>query len=107
MYTVHDIHTYMTYIHTYRQTDLYIHTYIHTYFLTYYFATLLRNTPGAMLKFGIYEQIKTALVSCLERPLTSPELFGAGVCVCVVCVCVCVFFVCVCVCVCVRAYVGM
>jgi solute carrier family 25 S-adenosylmethionine transporter 26 len=44
-----------------------------------YFATLLRNAPGAMLKFGIYEQIKTALVSCLERPLTSPELFGAGI----------------------------
>ena len=28
-----------------------------------YFATLLRNAPGAMLKFGIYEQIKTALVA--------------------------------------------
>ena len=44
-----------------------------------YFATLLRNAPGAMLKFGIYEQIKTALVSCLERPLSAPELFGAGI----------------------------
>jgi hypothetical protein len=28
-----------------------------------YFATLLRNAPGAVLKFGIYEQIKTALVT--------------------------------------------
>jgi hypothetical protein len=28
-----------------------------------YFATLLRNAPGAVLKFGIYEQIKTALVA--------------------------------------------
>ena len=31
-----------------------------------YFATLLRNAPGAMLKFGIYEQIKTALVALYQ-----------------------------------------
>jgi len=44
-----------------------------------YFATLLRNAPGAMLKFGIYEQIKTVLVSWYQRPINSAELFGAGI----------------------------
>ncbi|EKX54101.1 hypothetical protein GUITHDRAFT_100348 [Guillardia theta CCMP2712] len=44
-----------------------------------YFATLLRNAPGAMLKFGIYEQIKAMMISRFQRQLEPAELFGAGI----------------------------
>jgi hypothetical protein len=43
-----------------------------------YFATLIRNAPGAMLKFGIFEQIKTALQGGLRRPLKPEELLATG-----------------------------
>mmetsp|Transcript_17410 Transcript_17410/g.26953 ORF Transcript_17410/g.26953 Transcript_17410/m.26953 type:complete len:253 (-) Transcript_17410:33-791(-) len=43
-----------------------------------YFATLLRNAPGAMLKFGIYEEIKSLYSSLVQRDLNPTELFGAG-----------------------------
>jgi hypothetical protein len=44
-----------------------------------YFATLLRNAPGAMLKFGIYEQLKSTAQKILRRPLLPQEHFAAGI----------------------------
>ena len=51
----------------------FLHSYIGTNTQTHryngYFATLLRNAPGAMLKFGIYEQIKRLTASIKKRQL--------------------------------------
>ena len=44
-----------------------------------YFATLLRNAPGAMLKFGIYEQLKSTAQKILRRSLLPQEHFAAGI----------------------------